>query len=141
MLHYLWPIFMVVGANTLYNIAAKSTPAEVNSFASLTVAYLVAAAASLGMFFATSQTKNLPAELGKTNWTSLAFGLTVVALEFGYINIYRAGWKVSIGSLVANITLACILLLVGVLVYKEAVSLRQIIGVVVCAVGLFLMSK
>ena len=39
----------------------------------------------------------------------------MVGLELGYILIYRAGWKVSVASLVANLALACILVLVGVL--------------------------
>ncbi|MDD4796897.1 MAG: hypothetical protein PHO66_03925 [Eubacteriales bacterium] len=141
MLRYLWPIALVVAANTLYNIAAKSTPQNVDAFASLFVTYLVAAASSLILFFAMSPSKNLVAALGKVNWTAAALGVAVVALEFGYIQIYRAGWKVSVGSLVANIALACILLLVGVLVYKEAVSPRQLIGMLVCGAGLFLISQ
>lgn len=141
MLRIFWPILVVIGANALYNIAAKGTPSNVNSFASLTVTYLVAAVASLLLFLITSPTKNLPAEFGKTNWTAVVFGLAVVALEFGYINIYRLGWKVSVGSLVANIGLACVLLLVGMLLYKEIITPRQIAGMVVCGAGLFLISK
>lgn len=140
-MNYLWPILIVVGANTLYNIVAKSTPANVNTFASLVITYAVAAVLSLILFLTTSQTKNFAEEFSKINWTSIVFGFSILALEFGYINVYRAGWKVSTGSLVANITLACVLLLVGLLFYKETVSLRQIIGMILCAGGLFLISK
>lgn len=140
-MNYLWPILIVVGANTLYNIVAKSTPANVDTFASLVITYTVAAVLSLILFFTTSQTKNFAEEFSKINWTAIAFGFSILALEFGYINVYRAGWKVSTGSLVANITLACVLLLVGLLLYKETVSLRQIIGMILCAGGLFLISK
>jgi len=140
-LNYLWPILIVVGANTLYNIVAKSTPANVNTFASLVITYTVAAVLSLILFFTTSQTKNFAEEFSKINWTSIVFGFSILALEFGYINVYRTGWKVSTGSLVANITLACVLLLVGLLFYKETVSLRQLIGMILCAGGLFLISK
>ena len=37
MWNMIWPLLVVVGANTVYNISAKSTPADVNSFASLAV--------------------------------------------------------------------------------------------------------
>lgn len=141
MLNMIWPILMVVGANTVYNITTKSTPAEVNSFASLAISYLVAAAGSAALFFATSQNKNIISELSKTNWTAYVLGFAVIALEFGYICIYRAGWKVSVASLVANITLACVLLIVGLILYREALSLRQIIGMIVCAAGLVLIAK
>ncbi len=140
-MNYLWPILIVVGANTLYNIVAKSTPANVDTFASLVITYTVAAILSLILFLTTSQTKNFAEEFSKINWTSIVFGFSILALEFGYINVYRAGWKVSTGSLVANITLACVLLLVGLLFYKETVSLRQLIGMFLCAGGLFLITK
>ena len=71
------------------------------------------------MFFVTSDNKNLVAELSKTNWTALALGVAIVGLEFGYVCLYRAGWKISVGTLVANISLACVLLVVGILLYKE----------------------
>lgn len=141
MLNYLWPILIVIGASTLYSISAKSTPANVNLFASLTITYLVAAVLSLILFFTTSQTKLYIAELSKTNWTAIVFGIAIVALEFGYINVYRVGWKISLGSMVANTGVACVLLLVGFLIYKETVSLHQIIGMILCAVALFLISK
>lgn len=141
MLNYLWPILIVIGANTLYNIVAKSTPAHINTFASLTITYAVATVLSLIIFFSTSQTKGIIEEFGKANWTAIAFGMAIVALEFGYINVYRMGWKVSIGSLVANIGLACVLLLVGILLYKETVSPSQIIGMVLCVSGLLLIGR
>ena len=54
MWNYLWPVLVVIGANTFYNIAAKSTPQNVNSFASLVVTYLVAALLAMVLFFITS---------------------------------------------------------------------------------------
>ena len=141
MLNTFWPILLVAIANTTYNICAKSTPANINPFATLCITYLVAACSCVGMFFLTSPVKNLVQEVAKINWTSFVFGLVVVALEFGYINIFRVGWKVSTASLVTNIILACALLLVGFFVYKESISLRQIIGMLVCLLGLVLISK
>ena len=54
----IWPMLIVITANTFYNVCAKSTPQGVNSFASLTITYLIAAAASLIMFFVTGEQKN-----------------------------------------------------------------------------------
>jgi uncharacterized membrane protein len=134
----IWPMLIVITANTFYNVCAKSTPQGVNSFASLTITYLIAAAASLIMFFVTSEQKNIWQEFSKANWTSAVLGIAVLALEFGYICIYRAGWKVSTASIIANIALACVLVFVGMLLYKETITLRQIIGMLVCAAGLYL---
>ena len=82
---YIWPLLVVVGANTVYNISAKSTPSDVNSFASLALSYAIGMLLSVVMFFVTSDNKNFIAELSKTNWTALALGVAIVGLEFGYV--------------------------------------------------------
>ncbi|SHH94118.1 EamA-like transporter family protein [Sporobacter termitidis DSM 10068] len=141
MWNMLWPILIVVAANTIYNISAKSTPTNINSFASLSVTYLIAMTCSIIMYFVTSEKKNLLLELSKANWTTYALGIAIVGLEFGFLCVYRAGWKISTANLFASITLACVLLIVGFLLYKETLSLRQVLGMGVCAVGLVLIAK
>ena len=73
------------------------------------------------------------------NWTGAVLGLTIVGLEFGYITAYRAGWNISVGSLVANILLAVIP--VGLLLYKESITLNQCIGILLCIAGLVFINK
>ncbi len=141
MFNLFWPIIVVVTANTLYNISAKLTPNEVHPLASLSITYLTAALLSVLLFFITSDNKDIITEIQKTNWTAVVLAFSVVALEFGYIYIYRVGWAVSTGSLVANISLACILLLIGVFIYKEIISFYQILGMVLCTIGLLLVIK
>lgn len=141
MINLFWPIIVVVAANTLYNISAKLMPGEVHPFASLTITYFTAALLSILLFFITSENKNIIPEIQKINWTTVALGFSIVALEFGYIYVYRVGWNVSTGSLVANICLACVLLIVGILIYKENISLHQILGMALCVIGLLLVTK
>jgi len=137
----IWPIALIVAANTLYNICAKSTPAQANSFLSLVVTYLVAAGVSLLFFLAGSRQGTLGEEFRQLNWTSVVLGVVVVALEFGYICAYRAGWKVSLCSITANLCLACVLLVVGWMIYREILSPRQLLGMAVCAAGLWMIQK
>ena len=141
MWNMIWPLLVVVGANTIYNISTKSTPSDVNAFASLATSYFIAMLGSVVMFFLTSDSKNLLVEISKTNWSALALGIAIVGLEFGYICIYRAGWKIGVASLVANISLACVLLLIGLFVYKEVITLKQLLGMGICAIGLMLIVK
>lgn len=142
MLGYILPIVLIVTSNVFYNISTKSTPSNVNSFASLTVTYLVAAVVSGLLLVCTTVGKDgVLVQFKNINWTSYVLGLSLVGLEFGYIQAYRAGWNISEGSLVANICLAAILVVVGVLFYKEKLTLYQLIGVVLCAVGLVFINK
>lgn len=141
MWNYLWPLLLVVGANTFYHICSKGTPSSVQPFATLTVTYLTAAALSLLLFFLTSESKQLFTELRSINWTAFAFGASIIGLEFGYIQLYRAGWSVSVGPMVSNTALACVLVVVGVLLYKEAIHLNQIVGILLCVAGLVLINR
>ena len=136
----LYPILIIVGANILYNICTKSTPSEVNAFAALTVTYLVAAAVSFLTFFISAKDKHLFTELGKTNWTTFALGIVIIGLELGYILAYRNGWQMHTASVTANITLAVALLAVSALFYKETITAKQIVGIVLCGGGLVLVN-
>ena len=139
MFSYIWPIVMVILANVVYNIATKSTPSDTSAFLSLAVTYLTAALCAILLYLGQGGHQKLSSELSKLNWTSFALGFSVVALEFGYIHVYRAGWTVNRASLVANIALACILVFVGFFLYKESLSIKQIFGIGICIVGLFLL--
>lgn len=140
MWNMLWPLLLIVGSNCFYHICAKSMPAEVNPFASLTLTYLVGAALSALLFLGSAGFSRLGTELAKTNWTALVLGISIVGLEAGFVFLYRAGWKISSGALVANICLAVALLFIGWLLYKESISPRQLLGVALCCAGLFLVN-
>jgi len=140
MSHY-WPIVLIVGANTIYHVASKGTSEHVNAFLSLTVTYLIAALTCLVIYFITNPAKNIFSEIAEMNWATIVLGIAIVGLEIGSISMYRAGWNISIGSLVANIALAVVLITIGLLFYKDHISTQQIIGVILCIGGLILINK
>ncbi|HHZ00764.1 MAG TPA: EamA family transporter, partial [Tissierellia bacterium] len=96
---------------------------------------------SVIMYFITGENKNFLQELSKTNWTAIVLGISIVGLEFGYLWIYRVGWKISTANLFTSISLTCVLLIIGFLIYKEVLSFRQILGIGVCVLGLILLAK
>lgn len=136
----LWPVAMIVASNIAYNLLTRATPQGVNPYFSLLGTYLVSAAAAAGMYLLTRQGTTAAENFRQMDWTSWALGLALVGLETGYIYLYRAGWKLSLGSLVANITLAVILLLIGLVVFRETITLRQWAGVALCVGGLLLLN-
>ena len=139
MWNYIWPVLLILGSNIAYNLMTKSTPAQVNPFASLTVTYLVAAVFSFILLLFSSSGHPL-ADFREVNWTGIVLGLAIVGLELGYICLYRAGWNISVGSLVANVLLAAGLLVIGLVVFKEAVGVKQMLGIAVCLCGLVLIN-
>ncbi len=137
MLSYAWPIALLVLSNTLYQICAKSVPKEMNPLASLTVTYLVGAAASGALYYALNRDGNLIREYGRMNWATVVLGVVIVGLEVGWICAYKAGWQISTGFIVQSAFLAVTLILVGYLLYHEALTWNKLVGVGICLIGLF----
>ena len=136
MFAYVWPIALVVLSNVVYQICAKSVPAGMNPFASLTVTYLVGAVSCGILYFIMSPGGNLIREYGKMNWAPIVLGFVIVGLEAGWIYAYKAGWQVSTGFIVQSAFLAVALIFVGYLLYHEALTWNKLVGVGVCLVGL-----
>lgn len=141
MMSDIWPIALVVVSNILYQICAKSVPREMDAMASLTVTYLVGAVCSAVMFFVLNPDGGLLREYGKLNAAPVLLGISVVGLEVGFLYAYKAGWPVSTASIVQSAFLSLALLVVGALLYQEAVTPSKVLGVVICLVGLYFLSK
>ncbi len=118
----------------------KSMPSDVNPFGALMVTYLVATIISAIIFLYMVGPSNVVGEISKINWVSVILALAIVGLEVGYVFVYRAGWTISTASVVANIGFACVLIVLGYFLYRENVSINQIVGIVVCMFGLVLIN-
>ena len=141
MFMYVFSIVLIVASNVIYNICQKSTPTRADPFSALFVTYITAAAVTLLLFFFNKNQEGFFQTLEKLNWTSWALGIAIVGLEFGYLMAYRAGWKISVGSLVANIALALMLIPIGILFYKEGFGVNKMLGAIFCILGLILINK
>ena len=139
--NYIWPIALLVFSNTVYQICAKEVPSNMDTFASMTITYAVGTICSAIMFFAFNRGSNLIAEYGKTNWAPFALGVSVVGLEVGFICAFKNGWSVSTAQVVQAAFLAVVLIFVGALLYKEAITANKIIGIVMCMIGLWFINR
>jgi drug/metabolite transporter (DMT)-like permease len=138
---YIFSIFFIVASNVMYNISQKSTPEKANPFAALLVTYITAIVITgIALIFFRPE-KGLVESVKDLNWTSIVLGISIIGLEFGYLMAYRAGWNISVGSLVANIILALILIPIGILFFKEQFGLTKVLGSIFCIVGLILINK
>ena len=140
MLSYVWPLALVVLSNVMYQVCTKSVPEGMNPFASLTITYLVGAAASAVFYMITNPGGKLFKEIGKINWAPFVLGFVIVGLEVGFIYAYRAGWQVSTAQIVQSSVLAVALIFLGFLVYHEDLTWNKLVGVGVCLVGLIIIN-
>ena len=140
MFSYVWPLGLVVLSNVFYQICAKTVPDKMDPFAALTITYAIGTIASLIMYFVFNKGGNIIHEYQRTNWAPFVLGLAIVGLEVGYIYAYKAGWPVSVAQIVQAAVLAVILIFVGYLLYKEAITWNKIVGIIVCLAGLGLIN-
>ena len=136
-----FPIALIVVSNIFYHVCAKSSPSRMDPFALLVVAYVMCAIISLIMYFITNQGGNLIREFSYTNWTVIVMGLAIVGLEAGNIFMYRVGWNINTGYLLHSAIFAVALLIVGYLIYKEAITVNKVLGVLACLAGIYFINK
>lgn len=136
-----WPIVLVVFSNIIYQICAKEVPKDMNAMASMTITYFVGAVCSAIMYFVMNKNGNLLQEYMKTNWAPFFLGVSVVGLEVGFIYAYKNGWAVSTASIIQSVFLAVALIIVGAVLYHEAITENKVIGIVICLIGLYFINK
>jgi uncharacterized membrane protein len=132
---------LTIAGNVLYHLAQKSTPAGVHPIVSIVVSYTTAIVLSLAVLIAFPLREPLAAEIRRLNWASFAVGLAILAVEVGFLLAYRAGWRVSIASVTANTTVALILIPTGILIFRERLTATNALGIILCVVGLLLVTR
>jgi drug/metabolite transporter (DMT)-like permease len=132
------PMAMVIASNVIYHNVSKNTPADANPMLSLAGTYLVSFICCV-VIYLVLMPHDFQTDLRHLNWSTWVLGVAIIGLEAGYLLIYRAGWAVSRASLIANICVAVVLAVIGVLFYKEQLDLKQVAGIVFCLIGIGLL--
>lgn len=135
------PILLAIGGGVLYHLAQKSIPKDANPLSALFVAYLTSVAAVLLFLVLFPTEGSFSASLKKTNWAMFAVGIGAAAIEIGFLLAYRTGWNISTAGLIVNISVALILIPLGVSLFKEQLSAWNLFGIALCILGLIFISK
>jgi uncharacterized membrane protein len=137
---YLAFALTVVGM-LLYHLSQKSVPAETNPFFVIAIAYVVGIALCLVIAFFYPAKKGLVETFRGSNWAVFTLGAAAALIELGFLLAYRTGWKISIAAVASNAAAAIVLIPVGLIVFKDQLSLRNVIGLIFCMVGLALVVR
>ena len=129
------PVIMIVLSSLGYHISQKSTPAALHPIVALIVTYVCASVISIVAFFVFVPKTHLFEAVKAANWSSYLLGFAVVVLELGYLLTYRMGWNISAAGLISNTLVALLLIPIGILLYKETMTLTAMSGVVLCILG------
>ena len=140
-MNFYFPLILMVLGTTLYHLAQKSVPAQVNPVFSLVMNYLSALAGTL-LLVPLFPARTVDAWTWKSvNWVSCAVGAAIVGVELSVLLAYRTGWRVSILSVIGNTASALLLVGIALVFFHEHLSAKTVAGVALCLVGLGLITR
>jgi drug/metabolite transporter (DMT)-like permease len=135
-----WPMAMIVASFIAYHLAIRALRPDLHPLAFLMGAYIVAFVVTLGLWIAFPNLGPTGLRAGDAVWV-VVLGLTLVGIEFGFLMAYRNGWSVSVAPTFSNVTLALIMVPIGLFFLKERLGWQGFVGLGLCVCGLILMSR
>lgn len=132
-----WPVFLVVGADVVYQVCAKTLSSHKSPLAALGTTYLVSAFFCALLFALFVPEGSILSEILAAHPAAFFVGAAITGLEVGTIYMYRAGWAMNIGFIVYTALTVVVLLLVGCFFYGETLSPLQFFGVLLASLGMF----
>lgn len=135
---FYFSISLAIFSITLYHVFQKLTSSSVNPMLALTVTFSTSTLICFVLFLLHSPGLTLKESLRQLNWASFALAFAIVGVEVGFLLAYRAGWNISLGALVSNVIVTLMLMPIGLLFFKEHISVMNILGIIVCVGGLTL---
>ncbi len=133
-------IGITILSSVLYHFSQKSTPANVNPAVAILITYVVAFFLTLILVLFIPTQIGFLAEVRQLNWASYLLAISIVGLEVGYLLVYRAGWNVGIAAVLVNVAASLLLVPVALWVFKQHLSWINLVGILVCLVGLVMLN-
>ncbi|HJZ83245.1 MAG TPA: hypothetical protein VKD91_22950 [Pyrinomonadaceae bacterium] len=138
---FYFPFALTVAGMVLYHLSQKSVPPGMNPFLVTIMAYVVGIALCAVCAIIYPGKKGVVDSLRLSNWAVFALGVGAALIELGFMLAYRAGWKISMASVASNAAAAIVLIPIGILVFKDHLSWRNLIGLVFCIFGLAMIMR
>jgi drug/metabolite transporter (DMT)-like permease len=131
---------VAITGQVLYHFMQKQVAPGAHPVLALIAFYLGAAVLSLPLFLLFPLATPLAQATGELGGAVWGVALSIVLIELGFLLAYRAGGTLSSAFVLSASVVTGALLIIGMMVFKEAVSLKQFAGLVLCLAGIWLLS-
>lgn len=133
-------ILILVSAisNTSFHSLTKSLPKMDHPFASLTVSFFIGSAMCVLLLLLTKGGQSVSEAFCSLNWISAFIGVLLFGIETSLYYLYRGGSPISSTALVISVVQTIFNLLLASLLLREDLKPVNIIGIVMCLAGTFL---
>ena len=136
---YLSALVAIAGA-VGYQYFVKQVPATINPIVSVIGMYVAVLVISIFLLPFFPSESGFRAHFKQLNWIQVALAVAVLMIELGFLLMYRYGWNLSTGNVVTGMFVNTILVAIGITVFKESVSMTNIIGIILSIIGVALIS-
>ena len=134
-------VLLAVGGGVVYHVAAKSIPHDAAPTLVLVVAYATALSISGLAHVSLPNGAGQPPSWRLLHPGILGLGLGAAMIELGYVLTYRAAWPVSATSALVNGLVAVLLIPVGLIAFREEMSISKAAGILFCLAGVWLLRR
>lgn len=138
---FYFPFALAVAGMLFYHLAQKSIPKGMNPFYATIIAYAVGIALCFICALTLPGKKSFAGAVRESNWAVFVLGAAAACIEIGFLLVYRAGWKLSVAAVATNVAVTAMLIPIGIIVFKDQLSLRNILGLIFCVLGLVLVVR
>ena len=135
MRNFYFPLALAVVGMLFYHLAQKSIPKGINPFYAMIIAYAVGIIVLFVCAITLPGNKSFVSSLTESNWAVLVVGAAAACIEVGFLLAYRSGWRISVAAVATNVAVTLLLVPIGIVIFKDHLSLRNILGLVFCVVG------
>jgi drug/metabolite transporter (DMT)-like permease len=137
----LLPLLLTILGGALYHLSSKSVSRTIHPLSAIILAYTAAIALCLLAAFFYQTDQSFTGSFKEIGWAALGIGAGAALIEVGFLLAYRAGWQLSVTSIIVNVSVALILIPFGLALFRERLSAWNVLGIVLCLIGLVLISK
>jgi len=134
------PIALLVVSGVVYQLSQKLISPGANPAISLICSYIVSICLSFFLFILFPLKNSIASALKDLNIFSFLIAVPIVGIELGYLLLYRKGGNLSFSSALVSSMITLILLTIGIVVFKEQLNAKKIVGIVFCLSGIFLLN-
>src|SRR5258708_40220803 len=141
MRNFYWPLGLPVAGMLFYHLGQKSTPRGINPFCPTIIAYTVGIVVLAICALTLPGDKSFLSSVRESNWAVFVVGAAAACIEVGFLLAYRSGWRISVAAVATNVAVTLMLVPIGIIIFKDHLSLRNILGLIFCLVGLILVMR
>ncbi|HMG72962.1 MAG TPA: hypothetical protein VK582_05630 [Pyrinomonadaceae bacterium] len=138
---FYFPLVLAVGGMLFYHLGQKSIPKAINPFYATIIAYVVGILVLAVCALMLPGNKSLVTAFKESNWAVFVVGAAAACIEVGFLLAYRSGWRISVAAVATNVAVTLMLVPIGIVIFKDHLSLRNVLGLVFCVLGLILVVR